>query len=645
MGKKIYEGGQILSKFSDSCKSERVEIKGTPPPGNAEMNGTIQCSCTITNDAFCHITALSLEANQFSGTIPPQLGNLVNLTTLILSNNQLEGSLPETLAQIKGMEDFRASDNNFNGTIPEFVGNWTQLKRLEFYATGLKGPVPPAIFDLENLVDLRITDLSGPEFQLPSMSKSIKDYLVLRNINLVGVIRKVAWAWETEITLYQAAASMLRIQTGFEAHPSRIPYYQSFHVNCGGPDVESERILYEGEQNNECSNAAARNYYRLGSNWGFSCTGDFMDDKNYNDNRYTIESNSNISMDELYTTARRTPLSLTYYGYCLENGIYTVRLHFAEIELTDEELYNKVARRVFDIYIQGKLEKKNFNIKEAANGFSKNFTIVFNTTVTDGTLEIRLYWAGKGTTCIPRRGDYGPIISAISVCSGHRTYCPEPEEASTKPIVIGVVTSTVCLVFLVMGVIYWKFWYGDKYKYTRKRAPDSETCALKLDWPTRYKICVGIARGLTFLHEGSAIRVAFALQKRGKLMEIVDPKLQSEFIKEEAERMIKVALLCANASPSLRPTMPAVVSMLEGQTSIQEVMSDPSIYGDDLQLQHLKGHYQQVGDQSLTSGSTQDLISSSDKTWTVSSSTSAKDLYPPNPESKYSNISETSPFV
>jgi len=38
--------------------------------------------------------------------------------------------------------------------------------------------------------------------------------------------------------------------------------------------------------------------------------------------------------------------------------------------------------------------------------------------VTDSTLEIRLYWAGKGTTGIPFRSVYGPLISAISVKSG-----------------------------------------------------------------------------------------------------------------------------------------------------------------------------------------------------------------------------------
>ncbi|KAB5534233.1 hypothetical protein DKX38_017319 [Salix brachista] len=400
--------------------------------------------------------------------------------------------------------------------------------------------------------------------------------------------------------------------------------YRSFHINCGGgQDVKNDRILYEGEPNSE-GIAAARNYHRPGSNWGFSSTGDFMNDDDFNDDKYTLRPNISPVVSELYTTARRTPLSITYYGYCLENGDYTVRLHFAEIQFTDEIPGYKVARRVFDIYIQ----------------------------VTELIVKVSL------------RLHFYPIS--------------EPEEASKKPIVIGVVTSAIFLIFLVMGVSYWKFCYG--HKHTRERG--SEASALVLDWPTRYKICVGIARGLAFLHEGSAIRIvhrdikgtnvlldkdlnakisdfglaklneeenthistrAFVLQKKGNLMEAVDPKLQSEFNKEEAERMIKLALLCTNASPSLRPAMSEVATMLEGQASIPEIISDPSIYGDDLHSTRLTGHYQQARDHSLNS--TRGLFPPSDKSWNGKSSTSAHDLYPVNPESMSLNLSETSSLI
>lgn len=58
---------------------------------------------------------------------------------------------------------------------------------------------------------------------------------------------------------------------------------------------------------------------------------------------------------------------------------------------------------------------KDFNIKEEAGGVGKGITREFEVEVNDNTLEIHLYWAGKGTTAIPDRGVYGPLISAITV--------------------------------------------------------------------------------------------------------------------------------------------------------------------------------------------------------------------------------------
>jgi len=78
-------------------------------------------------------------------------------------------------------------------------------------------------------------------------------------------------------------------------------------------------------------------------------------------------------------------------------------------------------------------------------------------------------------------------------------------------------------------------------------------------------------------------------------MELVDPKLGSQF-NDEAIRMIKVALLCTNSSPALRPTMSAVVSMLEGQIAVHELLMDPSMYGEELRFKGLRHPLNEVNE-------------------------------------------------
>jgi len=66
--------------------------------------------------------------------------------------------------------------------------------------------------------------------------------------------------------------------------------------------------------------------------------------------------------------------------------------------------------------------KKDFDIVEEAGGIGKAVITSFTAVVTSNTLEIRLYWAGKGTTSLPFRSVYGPLISAISVEPGRLLY-------------------------------------------------------------------------------------------------------------------------------------------------------------------------------------------------------------------------------
>lgn len=201
-------------------------------------------------------------------------------------------------------------------------------------------------------------------------------------------------------------------------------------------------------------------------NWAFSSTGNFMDDDADSDDyiKTNISALYNVSgpVSELYRTARVSPVSLTYYGLCLLNGNYSVKLHFAETVFTNDSSFSSLGRRIFDVYLQvntaqtmwmqmhpswsvsslrfilglimiiirlilglltyhyiswmqGNLVLKDFNIAADAGGPGKPIIKTFTAAVTSQTLKIHLYWAGRGTQGIPDRGTYGPLISAISV--------------------------------------------------------------------------------------------------------------------------------------------------------------------------------------------------------------------------------------
>ncbi|CAK9151734.1 unnamed protein product [Ilex paraguariensis] len=49
-------------------------------------------------------------------------------------------------------------------------------------------------------------------------------------------------------------------------------------------------------------------------------------------------------------------------------------------------------------------------------------------------------------------------------------------------------------------------------------------------------------------------------------------------------RMLNLSLLCTNPSPTLRPSMSSVVSMLEGKSPIQAPLIKRSAFNDDLRF-------------------------------------------------------------
>ncbi|XP_019099537.1 PREDICTED: probable LRR receptor-like serine/threonine-protein kinase At1g56140 [Camelina sativa] len=162
-----------------------------------------------------------------------------------------------------------------------------------------------------------------------------------------------------------------------------------FSVNCGGPQLPS--VSGEVFEREDEDLGAASFFVSDVQRWGASSVGLFA------------QSISNIwvvnALDsDLFPSARKSSSSLRYYGLGLENGVYTVTLQFAEIQIIGSNTWKGLARRLFDIYVQGRLVEKDFDIRRIVGGDATVGGVQkdYKANVSENYLEIHLLWAGKG---------------------------------------------------------------------------------------------------------------------------------------------------------------------------------------------------------------------------------------------------------
>ncbi|KAM7271120.1 hypothetical protein ACFE04_030334 [Oxalis oulophora] len=641
---------------------------------------------------------LSFEANMLSGDIPPELGNLRNLEFLILSGNFLTGALPTNLTNLSKLTELRISSNNFTGKIPNYFQSWKELQKLEIQASGLKGPIPSSVSVLNNLIEFRISDLvEGEASDFPDVRKMTSlTRLDLSFNKFEGNIPDLQGLTGTENMLLTSNSldgtipdwfnnrdPNFRIDLSYNNLTVGTPYtcgdnlnlFKSFsggnlevgncpkvtkcskvkyslHINCGGSMIKIGKDVYEadGEYGGSTKLVSMSNY------WGFSSSGFFWD-RDKSESYYILNNVSTLTMPNsaLYTKARVSPLSLTYYARCIGNGKYTVSLHFAEIAFRGNKSFYSLGRRLFDVYIQENRVLKDFDIETEAKGVDKVVIMNFTTVITNRTLEIRFHWSAKGTTGVPTRGSYGALISAISVLCGGKAVLEDIQKKNETGFFTYRQIKSATNNFdpvnklgeggfgcvykgtLADGTIIAVKQLSSKSKQGNREFVNEIGMISGLQHPNLvrlYGCCIegnqlllvyeymennNLARALfgtlkilashVFRLVPSVWRAALVLQQKGNLMELVDEKLESEPSKEEILRVIQMALLCTHPSPALRPTMSSVVSMLEGKT---ELMMDTSIYGgDDDRFKFLKDRLDQILS-TQNSIEVQSLVNSSD---------------------------------
>ncbi|CAK9170777.1 unnamed protein product, partial [Ilex paraguariensis] len=379
------------------------------------------------------LTNLSqLRVSDLSGSnMPfPELQYMKNMQRLILRNCLIVGPLPVYIGEMTRLKTLDLSFNRLTGRIPDTFQS-LNLDHLFLSNNSLTGEVPSWILNSNVYIDVSYNNFT----QSPSVGCQPS------SVNLVSshsstVSNSVAWCLRKDLSC------------------STKPQHHSLFINCGGSTMNFEGNEYE----EDLTTRGPSYFFASSEKWAFSSSGVFMG----NDNANYIASNPfalNVTGADFYKTARLAPSSLKYYGLCLRKGSYRVQLHFAEVMYSDDSTFSSLGRRIFDVSIQGSVVLKDFNIAEEASGFGKGITKEFNDTFVNGsTLEIHLYWAGKGTTAIPDRGVYGPLISAITVTPN---FDPDTGLLSVGAI-IGIVIASCVLLLLILAVLRKKGYLGGK---------------------------------------------------------------------------------------------------------------------------------------------------------------------------------------
>jgi serine/threonine protein kinase len=588
--------------------------------------------------------------NNFTGQIPDYLGSLTNLTQLRLQGNSFQGPIPRSLYNLVKLRSLRIGDIVNGSSSLAFIGSMTSLgdlvlrnsrisdslasvdfskfgslNLLDLSFNNITGQIPPSIVNLPSLTFLFLgnNSLSG---SLPAMKSPLLSNLDFSYNHLSGNFP--SWTAQKDLQLNLVANDFVIDGTDMSGLPWGLnclqrntpcflgsPKSASFAVDCGGSRTisGSDNAMYQADN----ANLGAASYYVAGTpTWGVSTTGRFMDPPNGSYIIYSSRQFDKTLDSGLFQTARMSPSSLRYYGIGLENGNYTVTLQFAEVDFPDVQSWRSRGRRIFDIYIQGERKEQNFDIRKAAGG--KSFTVVkkqYVVPVTKNFLEIHLFWAGKGTCCIPHQGYYGPAISALSATPNFipTVRSPADNKSRSKIAVIIVVMVGVAVFALaaLAGHFIWRqkkrkilleleelynivgrpnvFSYNELRSATENfsssnllgeggyglvhkgRLSDGRAVAVKqlsqssnqgkkqfateietisrvqhcnlvtlygcclesntpllvyeylengsldqalfgkgslnLDWPTRFEICLGLARGIAYLHEDSTVRI------------------------------------------------------------------------------------------------------------------------------------------
>lgn len=126
---------------------------------------------------------LRIFNNRLTGSLPSQLGKNTPLETIDVTGNSFSGRIPESICEKGVLQELILLDNMFSGNIPESIVKCRSLSRVRLGKNQLSGEVPVGLWGLPHvyLLDLHQNSFSGNMSHMISGAFNLSTLMIAKN--------------------------------------------------------------------------------------------------------------------------------------------------------------------------------------------------------------------------------------------------------------------------------------------------------------------------------------------------------------------------------------------------------------------------------------------------------------------------------
>ncbi|KAH8958471.1 hypothetical protein BDL97_06G026500 [Sphagnum fallax] len=444
-----------------------------------QLSGGLHIALQFTNSIFRNLDQLNVSRNQLNGSLDDFFTYIFTnssgitfapyVSSIDLSYNQFSGNLiglngSGAFLTAVSLEVLSISNNKLSGEFPD-LSSFPNLQKLDLSFNQLNGSLPPSIWSIANL---NVLDLSENNFSnnLPIMDKSIEGQCPksLTYLNFDGNAFNGVLNMTINTLLPSIEFSIVRnnISDLIPTWDTAIytPVLLGGNPCCskienGSP--ENEFIIY-GDSSNQIQNAELNCRYNSSS-----------------PNIHTISRSSSSRKLTLILSITLPSViaiigGIIYYITFRQYRAQTLTLRNIQKEMAKQSTiysYHELRVATRDFHLDNKLGEGNFGV-------------VYKGILSNGTeLAIKCLKSSE-------QNDIGEFLNEVALITGikHKNLVK----------LIGYCVRDAQRRFLV-------YEYAENKNLAEALWGNQMEGDLFLDWSTRFNICVGIARGLAYLHE------------------------------------------------------------------------------------------------------------------------------------------------